>query len=117
MKYHFIGITFIGSGLILLLNFFLVLIPTVSGMGSGAALLYPIVFLVFLLGVLDIIWGLLSLIKQKTYERKSIIFGVLSLIVGFLYMYTWYYYVWGLTLFLFISGIIMLYLGLAKSWK
>ena len=91
MKYHFIGITFIGSGLILLLNFFLVLVPALSGASGWVAIIFPIFFIVFLLGVLDIIWGLLSLIKQKAYERKSIIFGVLSLIVGFLYMYTWYY--------------------------
>ncbi|TKJ20140.1 MAG: hypothetical protein CEE42_15000 [Promethearchaeota archaeon Loki_b31] len=79
--------------------------------------IFPFFFLFFLLGVLDIICGLLNLIKQKAYERLSKIFGILSLIVGFLYMYLWWYIFWWAILLLLISGIFLLYLGLAKSWK
>ena len=111
MKYHFIGITFISSGLILLLIFFLVLIPIISGVGSWMFVIFPIFFLLFLLGVLDIICGLLNLIKQKAYENLSKIFGVISLVVGFLYLYLWWYMMWWLVLLLFISGIFLLYLG------
>lgn len=115
MKYHFIGITFIGSGLILLLIFSFVLFP-LSDQGSWTYIIFPIFFLIFLLGVLDIICGLLNLIKQKAYERISIIFGLFSLIVGFLYI-MWLYIFWWLALLLFISGTFLLYLGKAKSWK
>jgi len=114
MKYHYIGTTFIGIGLTFLLIFFIVLLPQSY---QGFYILFPIFFLIFLLGVLDIICGLLNLIKQKAYERLSKIFGILSLIVGFLYMYLWWYIFWWAILLLLISGIFLLYLGLAKSWK
>ena len=117
MKYHIIGTTFIGSGLILLLIFFLVLVPMISGLGAWMFVIFPFFFLLFLLGVLDIICGLLNLIKQKAYESLSKIFGVLSLIVGFLYMYLFYYMMWWLALLLFISGVFLIYLGRTKSWK
>lgn len=117
MKYHFIGITFLSSGLIFLLIFFLVLFPMIPGVGGWMYVIFPIFFLIFLLGVLDIICGLLNLIKQKAYERISITFGVFSLIVGFLYIYLWWYIFWWFVLLLFISGIFLLYLGCAKSLK
>jgi len=116
MKYHFIGITFISSGLVLLLIYSLVLFP-LSDQGGWTYIIFPIFFILFLLGVLDIICGLLNLIKQKAYERLSKIFGVISLVVGFLYMIQWWYMMWWLILLLFISGIFLLYLGCAKSWK
>jgi hypothetical protein len=116
MKYHFLGTTFIGSGLILILIYFIVLFPA-SDQGGWTAIIFPIFFLIFLLGVLDIICGLLNLIKQKAYERLSTIVGIFSLIVGFLYIYMWWYIFWWLGLLLFISGTFLLYLGKAKSLK
>jgi len=115
MKYVISGYVLFGSGLTLILSFFIVMLPMLSGMGgTSIVFFFPIFFLVFLLGVLEIICGLLNLIKQKFYKRLSIISGVLSLLMGLLYLML---YFWWLVLVLFISGIFLLYLGSTKSWK
>ena len=116
MKYEISGKVFFGSGLILLLSFFLGLVPILIGVGSGAVILFPFFFPAFLLGVLDIICGRLNFIKQKAYEHRSIGFGFFSLILGFLYIFL-FMILWWLVLVLFISGTILLYLGFTKSWK
>lgn len=115
MKYEISGYVLFSSGLILILSFFIGLGPTIPAQGSWGVTLFPIFFLVFLLGVLEIICGLLNLIKQKFYERLSIISGVLSLLMGLLYLNTLYF--WWLVLVLFISGIFLLYFVAKKSWK
>lgn len=111
MKYHKISITFLVTSVIFILISFIVLLPAIPRAESWSGLYLFIFLCVFLLGVLDIIFGLLNLIKKKAYNLLSIYFGAINLIMGFFFIFLFSYY----GVLLFIPGIIILYLGFKEE--
>jgi len=111
MDYFKLSLIFIAKGFILIYLYFLVFIPTFSFTAGFDIIVIGLCSLTLLMGIIDVIYGIVMLFLHKIDYEKTQIIGFCSIFIGLIYLLLYWWYFWYVIMILITLGIFVSYIG------
>jgi len=111
MDYFKLSLIFIGKGLVLIYLYLLAFVPIFSFTPGFGIVVIGLSSLTLLMGIIDVVFGLVMLFMHKIDYNKVQIIGFFSISIGALYIFLYWWYFWYLILLLIALGLFVSYIG------